>query len=68
MQNAVKPPLPAGEGVGGEAHQHDFCYAPTHLYQTLETTQLFILYPYRAEKQMAWLMKTKPQHGDILIA
>jgi hypothetical protein len=58
MQNAErckKPPLPAGEGVGGEADQHAFCYAPTELYQTLETTQLFMLRPYRAEKQMAWL-------------
>jgi hypothetical protein len=67
MQNAerVKPPLPAGEGAGGEAtkkNQQDFCYAPTELYQTLEAKQLFMLSPYRAGKQIDWLaIRAKPQ-------
>jgi hypothetical protein len=53
MQNAVKAPLPAEEGVGGEAEQHDFSYASTELYQTLETPQLFMLRPYRAGNSVA---------------
>jgi hypothetical protein len=57
MQNAerCKTPLsPRERGVGGEAEQHDFCYAPTELYQILKIHNYSCYAPYRAGKQMSW--------------